>query len=221
YLTDMVSLSVGDAHPVVTVTLVDPLEGLGVNDLAQLAGVRQEVQYRILERHMAAGVSVIDPATAYVDYGVLIGEGTVILPCVMIHRGVQIGEGCEVGPFTQLRPGTELHDGAQVGNFTECKNSILGAGSKAKHLSYLGDAVIGKRTNVGAGTIFANYDGKKKHKTHVGDHVSIGSGSIIVAPNRLPDHTTTGAGAVITRSAQIEPGETWVGMPAKRHRSKS
>ncbi|MCA9001475.1 MAG: UDP-N-acetylglucosamine pyrophosphorylase, partial [Planctomycetes bacterium] len=153
--------------------------------------------------------------STYVDFGVTIGEGTTLLPCVMIHRGVEIGKGCEVGPFTQLRPGTVLKDTAQVGNFTECKNSVIGEGSKAKHLSYLGDAKIGKKTNVGAGTIFANYDGKHKHPTHVGDGVSIGSGSIIVAPNTLPDGLTTGAGAVLTRNSKIQEGETWVGLPAR------
>ncbi len=215
YLTDMVGLAVDDKRAVVTVVLGDAFEGSGVNDLRQLAVVRQEMQFRILDDHMAAGVAVTDPGSAYVDHGVTIGEGTILLPCVMIHRGVQIGKGCEVGPFTQLRPGTVMKDGAQVGNFTECKNSVIGEGSKAKHLSYLGDAKIGKKTNVGAGTIFANYDGTHKHPTHVGDGVSIGSGSIIVAPNELPDGVITGAGAVLTRGAKIQADETWVGMPAK------
>ncbi len=221
YLTDMVSLSVGDGHPVVTVVLDDPLEGIGVNDLAQLAGVRGELQFRILEEHMAQGVQILDPATAYVDFDVEIGTGTRLLPCVMIHRGVRIGENCEVGPFSQLRPGTVMHDSAQVGNFTEVKNSIIGEGSKAKHLSYLGDAVIGKKTNVGCGTIFANYDGKKKHKTHLGDGVSVGSGTVFVAPNNIPDNVVTAAGSVILPSADVGEGETWAGIPAKRKRSKS
>ncbi|MFT4647936.1 MAG: bifunctional UDP-N-acetylglucosamine pyrophosphorylase/glucosamine-1-phosphate N-acetyltransferase [Planctomycetota bacterium] len=221
YLTDLVGLAVDDGRPVVTVVLGDAFEGSGVNDLRQLAIVRQELQFRILDEHMAAGVAVTDPGSAYVDHGVTIGEGTMLLPCVMIHRGVQIGKGCEVGPFAQLRPGTVMKDGSQVGNFTECKNSEIGEGSKAKHLSYLGDAKIGKKTNIGAGTIFANYDGTHKHPTQVGDGVSIGSGSIIVAPNNLPDGLTTGAGAVITRDASIQAGETWVGMPAKPLRKKN
>ena len=109
-----------------------------------------------------------------------------------------------------------LADGAQVGNFTECKNSTLGPGSKAKHLTYLGDTHVGARTNVGAGTIFANYDGHSKHRTEVGDGVFVGSGTIVVAPNSLPDGITTGAGAVVTRSAEMKAGDVFVGVPARR-----
>jgi bifunctional UDP-N-acetylglucosamine pyrophosphorylase/glucosamine-1-phosphate N-acetyltransferase len=107
-----------------------------------------------------------------------------------------------------------------VGNFTECKKSTLGAGSKAKHLSYLGDAVIGAGVNIGAGTIFANYDGVAKHKTLVGDGAFVGSGTTIVAPNEIGAAATTGAGAVITRSANVGDGEVWVGVPARKLESK-
>jgi bifunctional UDP-N-acetylglucosamine pyrophosphorylase/glucosamine-1-phosphate N-acetyltransferase len=127
-----------------------------------------------------------------------------------------VGAGCEVGPFTHLRVGTVLKDGAQVGNFTECKKSIIGEGSKAKHLSYLGDTVIGKGANIGAGTIFANYDGVAKHKTVVGDGAFVGSGTTVVAPNEIGAGATTGAGAVVTRSARVGDGEVWVGVPARQ-----
>jgi bifunctional UDP-N-acetylglucosamine pyrophosphorylase/glucosamine-1-phosphate N-acetyltransferase len=178
------------------------------------------MQLRILEQHMDAGVSIEDPATTYIASGVTIGAGTRILPLTVIEGGVTIGAGCEVGPFSRLRRGTVLADGAEVGNFTECKNTTLGEGTKAKHLSYLGDARIGKRTNIGAGTIFANYDGRAKHETLVGDDAFVGSGTIIIAPNSIPDGVTTGAGAVVTRSAKPAAGETWVGMPARRLESK-
>ncbi len=220
YLTDLPGMAVEAGRDVVTVELGDVEEGLGVNTLAQLADARCAMQWRILEEHMAAGVRIEDPATTFVSHGVEIGPGTHILPCTYIHSGVKIGAGCEVGPFTQLRPGTVLKDRSEVGNFTECKNSTLGEGSKAKHLSYLGDTVIGAKSNVGAGTIFANYDGKAKHPTEVGDRVFIGSGTIVVAPNTLPDDTTTGAGAVITRSAAMQPGDTFVGMPARKFAPK-
>ncbi len=216
YLTDLPGMAVAEDRPVVTVSLENLLEASGVNTLSQLAEARGVLQERILEEHSDRGVLIEDPATTYIDHGVQIGAGTHVLPCTYIHEGVRIGEGCEVGPFTHLRAGTVLEDGAQVGNFTECKNSTLGPRSKAKHLSYLGDTHIGARTNIGAGTIFANYDGRAKHPTQVGDGVFVGSGTIVVAPNQLPDGVTTGAGAVVTRSAGMRPGDVFVGVPARR-----
>lgn len=216
YITDLVGMAESGGRPVLPLVLDDAAEAQGVNDLAQLADVRWQMQMRILEAHMAAGVRIMDPATTFIDHGVEIGVGTEVLPCTVIRSGVRIGAGCEVGPFTHLRTGAVLEDGAAVGNFTEMKNSTLGEGSKAKHLSYLGDARIGRRTNIGAGTIFANYDGKAKHPTVVGDRAFVGSGSIIVAPNEVPSDSTTGAGAVVTRTAEMGEGETWVGMPARK-----
>lgn len=221
YITDLVGMADAGGRPVLPLVLEDAGEAQGVNDLGQLADVRWQVQMRILEQHMAAGVRIMDPATTFIDHGVEIGCGTEILPCTVIRSGVKVGEGCEVGPFTHLRAGAVLEDAAEVGNFTEMKNSTLGSGSKAKHLSYLGDTRIGAKANIGAGTIFANYDGKKKHPTTVGDGAFIGSGSIVVAPNQVPAAATTGAGAVITRSAEMQEGETWVGMPARKLTPKS
>lgn len=221
YITDLAGMAEAGGRPVLPLVLEDAGEAQGVNDLGQLAEVRWQIQMRILEQHMAAGVRIMDPATTFIDHGVEIGCGTEILPCTVIRSGVQVGEGCEVGPFTHLRAGAVLEDTAEVGNFTEMKNSTLGSGSKAKHLSYLGDARIGAKTNIGAGTIFANYDGKEKHPTVVGDRAFVGSGSIIVAPNEVPAGATTGAGAVITRSAEMQEGETWVGMPARKLKPKA
>ena len=221
YITDLVGMADAGGRPVLPLVLEDAGEAQGVTDLGQLADVRWQVQMRILEQHMAAGVRIMDPATTFIDHGVEIGCGTEILPCTVIRSGVKVGEGCEVGPFTHLRAGAVLEDAAEVGNFTEMKNSTLGSGSKAKHLSYLGDTRIGAKANIGAGTIFANYDGKKKHPTTVGDGAFIGSGSIVVAPNQVPAAATTGAGAVITRSAEMQEGETWVGMPARKLTPKS
>lgn len=217
YLTDLLGLATDEGRAVEACEVPDWEECLGVNTLSQLADARSVMQMRILEQHMAAGVRIEDPATTYVDDGVEIGEGTHILPCTVIHGGVVIGRGCEVGPFAQLRPGTVLEDGAEVGNFTECKNTRLGRGSKAKHLTYLGDADVGSRVNIGAGTIFANYDGSAKHATRVGDRAFLGSGTIVVAPNEIPEGVVTGAGAVVTKSARMQPFETWVGLPARKH----
>jgi len=220
YLTDVLGMLVAEDHPVATVELEDADECLGINTIEQLSDARWALQMRIHEEHMANGVFIEDPSSTYIDHGVTIGTGTHVLPCTVIRSGVTIGEFCEVGPFTHLRVGTILRDGAEVGNFTECKKSTVGEGSKAKHLSYLGDAEIGAGTNIGAGTIFANYDGVNKHKTTVGDGAFVGSGTILVGPNTIPDGATTGAGAVITRSAEVGPNETWVGMPARKLEKK-
>ena len=214
YLTDMVGLLVGLGKAVRAVFVHNFSEVIGVNTLVHLSEARTEIQMRILERHLAAGVRIEDPATTYIDHGVEIGSGTVILPCTVIRGGVVIGEHCEVGPFTHLRVGTVMKNGAEVGNFTECKQSTVGEGTKAKHLSYLGDVTIGAGANIGAGTIVANYDGTHKHKSIIGDRAFIGSGSILIAPSHVGDGALTGAGAVLRRGTTVEPGQSWVGVPA-------
>lgn len=190
-------------------------EVLGANSLFELSGLRKQMQWRILEKHMANGVEIVDPATTYIDAQVEIGPGTEILPCTVIRGRVKIGANCEVGPFTHLREGTVLADESEVGNFTELKKSRLGKGSKAKHLSYLGDAEIGAGVNIGAGTITANYDGKGKYETVIRDGAFIGSGTVLVAPATVGRRATTGAGAVVTRKSQIPDSKTWVGIPAR------
>jgi len=220
YLTDLLALAVAAGRSVADVA-IEPLEALGVNTLEQLAEVRAVLQFRVLEQHLANGVRIEDPHTTFIDHGVEIGADTTILPCTVIRAGVRIGAGCEVGPFAHLRVGTTLADAAVLGNFCESKHTTLGPGSKAKHLTYLGNAEIGARTNIGAGTVFANYDGRAKHTTEVGAGVFIGSGTIIVAPNKLPDGVMTAAGAVVTRSAVLQPNEVWAGLPARRLRARS
>jgi bifunctional UDP-N-acetylglucosamine pyrophosphorylase/glucosamine-1-phosphate N-acetyltransferase len=128
--------------------------------------------------------------------------------------------GCRVGPFSHLRMGTVLDDGAEVGNFVEVKKSAIGRGSKAKHLSYLGDATIGQNVNIGAGTITANYDGKKKHPTVIEDEVSIGSGTTLVAPVKVGEGAVTGAGSVVTKGKDVPPHTTVAGIPARPLRPK-
>jgi bifunctional UDP-N-acetylglucosamine pyrophosphorylase/glucosamine-1-phosphate N-acetyltransferase len=200
--------------------LPDSEEALGFNTATDLLDCRQRMRRRILARHQAAGVEIEDPASAFIDHDVTIGPRTRILPFTVIRAGVAIGPGCEVGPFTHLRAGATLEEGAEVGNFVEVKASRLGAHVKAKHLTYLGDATIGAGTNVGAGTITANYDGKAKHATTVGAKAFLGSGTVLIAPVTLGDGAITGAGAVVTRGQQVPAGATVVGVPARVVRPK-
>ncbi|MFO1050701.1 MAG: NTP transferase domain-containing protein [Planctomycetota bacterium] len=216
YLTDTIAALLGAGQRVESLELEDPDEALGVNSLQQLALARAVMQDRILEEHLANGVMIEDPATTWIDHGVRIGRDTRVLPCTVLRRGVVIGENCEVGPFAHLRESAVLEDGAEIGNFVEVKKSRLGRGSKAKHLAYLGDAEIGERANIGAGTITANYDGKNKHRTKVGDGAFIGSGSVLVAPVEIGARSVTGAGAIVRKNSPVGPGETWVGVPARR-----
>ncbi len=215
YLTDTVELMLQAGESVETIAVADPDEVLGVNTLGDLSMVRAAMQNRILSEHLQNGVMIEDPATTYIDYGVTIGRCTRILPCTMIRRGVEIGEDCEVGPFSHLRVGARLEEGAQVGNFVEVKQSTLGPGTKAKHLTYLGNAEIGAGANIGAGTITANYDGKNKSKTEVADGAFIGSGTVLVAPAKVGKNAMTGAGAIVVRNTEIGDDEVFVGIPAR------
>ncbi|MCE9594646.1 MAG: NTP transferase domain-containing protein [Planctomycetes bacterium] len=216
YLTDVVARLVADSKRVEALVLDDDREAIGVNTLVHLAEARAVLQRRVLEEHMLRGVWIEDPSTTYVDWGVKIGARTHVLPCSVIRSGVVIGEDCEVGPFAHLRGGAVLEDGAAVGNFVEVKNSHFGPRSKAKHLAYVGDADLGVKVNIGAGTVFANYDGKHKHRCVVEDGAFVGSGTVLVAPVHVGRGATTGAGAVVKRGSDIPAGETWIGVPAKK-----
>lgn len=219
YLTDAVASFVGDAA-LPTLVAEDSNEITGVNSLADLAIARTLMQERILLEHLGNGVLIVDPTTTWIEHGVTIGADTKILPCTVIGTGCTIGSHCEVGPFAHLRAGTVLEDGAEIGNFVEAKKTRMGAGAKAKHLTYLGDAVVGPKANIGAGTITANYDGVHKHETRIGARAFIGSGSVIVAPSEIGDDSLTGAGAIVARNTKVPPGEVWVGVPAKRLKAR-
>lgn len=216
YLTDLVASTLADGQAVHAHVAEDPRDGLGFNDHAQLAQVRALLRERILARHMHSGVEIVDPATTFIDDPVVIEPGARIQPCTVLEGDVQVAAGCDVGPFARLRAGTRLRAGARVGNFTETKKAVLGEGAKANHLTYLGDCEVGAGTNVGAGTITANYDGRLKHPTRIGARAFIGSGTVLVAPVDVGDGATTGAGAIVTRGVRIGDGETWVGVPARR-----
>lgn len=215
YLTDIVEILRAAGQRVGRVLLDDPGEARSFNSHEELAAVRRLLRERIARRHQENGVDIVDPATTYIDADVEIGPGTRVLPCTVIGAGVRIGSGCVVGPFAHLRVKTVLEDGAQIGNFTEVKKSIIGAGARAKHLTYLGDATVGAQSNIGCGTITANFDGKTKHATMIGAGASIGSGTVLVAPCEVGAGGSTGAGAVVLRNCRIGPGEVFVGVPAR------
>ena len=221
YLTDTVAFFLGTGEVVNTVSLDDPIEVSGVNTLEDLAFVRQVMQERILLEHLQNGVIIEDPATTYIDHEVSIGANTRILPCTVIRSGVNIGVDCEIGPFSHLRVGTYIDDTAEVGNFVETKQSFVGKGTKAKHLTYLGDTTIGEKANIGAGTITANYDGSRKHPTLIGDGAFVGSGTVLVAPSKMGSRSKTGAGAIVTKNTAIPDGGVFVGVPARPLKARS
>ena len=204
---------------------------LGVNDRAGLARVRKLAQRGIHERHMAAGVGILDPDATVIDVDVQIGADSLIEPFTTIKGRTRIGTGCtvrhsyivdceledgvSVGPFAYLRPGTVLRAGSKVGTFVEVKNSDIGSGSKVPHLSYIGDADVGEGSNLGAATITANYDGRAKHRTTVGNGVRTGVDTTLVAPVTLGEGAWTGAGSVITEDVP----EDALGMARARQRN--
>jgi bifunctional UDP-N-acetylglucosamine pyrophosphorylase / glucosamine-1-phosphate N-acetyltransferase len=233
YLTDVIGIMARAGGRIEAITVQDPAEALGVNDRRQLATVAAIQRRRILDRLMESGVTIIDPATTYIEDGVAIGPDTIIYPQVVIEGASTIGSesvvhsGCQIrscrlgdrvllkpycvltdsaveddaqlGPFCHLRPQAVIGPRARVGNFVEVKNARLGRGTKAPHLSYIGDATVGEGVNVGAGTITCNYDGVAKHETRIGDRVFVGSNSTLVAPLTVGDGAYVAAGSTITR----------------------
>ncbi|TMQ29011.1 MAG: UDP-N-acetylglucosamine diphosphorylase/glucosamine-1-phosphate N-acetyltransferase [Nitrospirae bacterium] len=231
YLTDIIHLAAEQGHRVAAVVLDNPDEGLGVNTRRQLAEAEQVVRQQIRDRWLDAGVTMIDPASTWIDATVTIGRDTVLYPDVTLEGTTAIGEDCvlrsytrltdctvgngveildhcvfadshieddsHLGPFVHLRPGVVVRKKAKVGNFVEMKKTDLGEGSKANHLSYLGNTKIGKGVNIGAGTITCNYDGVRKYQTVIGDGVFLGSDTQLIAP------VTVGAGAIIAAGTTV------------------
>ncbi|MGA9874219.1 MAG: bifunctional UDP-N-acetylglucosamine diphosphorylase/glucosamine-1-phosphate N-acetyltransferase GlmU [Solirubrobacteraceae bacterium] len=214
YLPQALDLLRADGAHVAAHLVSDQRLVLGVNDRVALARVRALAQRGIAERHMLAGVTIVDPATTLIDVDVEIGQDTVIEPFTTIRGSTRIGANCtvrhsylvdcqledgvSVGPFAYLRPNAVLRDGAKAGTFVEIKNSDVGAGAKIPHLSYIGDADVGGATNLGAGTITANYDGRSKHRTKIGSGVRGGVDTSFVAPVSVGDNAVTAAGSIIT-----------------------
>ena len=220
YLTDIIGMATDAGHEV-TYSLIEEAEILGVNDRADLAKAEAELQDRLRTAAMQSGVTLIAPETVFLSADAVIEPDVIIEPHVIIGKGCQIGEGtiirafshlegtrlgscCIIGPYARLRPGTEGGDGVKIGNFVEVKKTSLGAGAKANHLTYLGDASIGAEANVGAGTITCNYDGFGKHETLIGEGAFIGSNTALVAPVSIGARAIVGAGSTITRDVAAD-----------------
>ncbi len=230
YLGDVLPMMREQGLRVVAHRADDPNVNLGVNDRADLALVSAEARRQILERHMRAGVTIVDPESTWIDADVEIGPDATIEPATtlrgrtsigsdsivgphstvldsrigagarILHSYVleaEVGDGASVGPFAYLRPDAALGPDSKAGSFVEIKNSRLGESAKVPHLSYVGDADVGAGANVGAGSITANYDGRAKHRTKIGEGARIGVDTMLVAPVRVGDRAYTGAGAVI------------------------
>ncbi len=215
YLTDVIELLFRKGARVATWTTKDARAALGVNSREDLAQATAVIRQRILKKLMHSGVTIVDPATTYVEAGVTIGRDTVIYPCTMIHNDVRIGRNCSIGPFARIRSGSRIGNNVQIGNFTEVSRVSMGDGVFMKHFSFLGDAQIGAKTNIGAGTVTANFDGVSKNKTIIGPGAFIGSDSILVAPVTIGAKAKIGAGAVVTRGKKVPAGATAVGVPAR------
>jgi bifunctional UDP-N-acetylglucosamine pyrophosphorylase / glucosamine-1-phosphate N-acetyltransferase len=231
YLPQVLDLLGAEGEKVAAHVLADPAAMLGVNDRVALAQVRKLAQRAINERHMLAGVDIVDPDATVIELDVQIGMDTRIEPFTTIRGSTRIGAGCtirhsylidcllqdgvSVGPFAYLRPGTVLRDRSKVGTFVELKNSDLGAGAKVPHLSYIGDADVGEGSNLGAATITANYDGQQKHRTSIGKRVRGGVDTSFVAPVTVGDDAYTAAGSVVTED--VPPGALAVARAKQRN----
>jgi len=237
YLTDLVALARAAGRPVGALVLEDVMQTQGANDRVQLAALGKELNRRIVTRWMREGVSIMDPATTWIEADVELAPDVTILPGVQLLGATKVDEDavigpdstlkdCEigvgarvvrahaelavigaqanVGPFAYLRPGAQLGVGGKIGTFVEVKNSQIGDGAKVPHLSYVGDASIGEGTNIGAGSIFANYDGVQKHRSVIGRHAKTGSHNTFVAPVTVGDGAGTGGGTVVR--GDVPPG---------------
>jgi bifunctional UDP-N-acetylglucosamine pyrophosphorylase/glucosamine-1-phosphate N-acetyltransferase len=215
YLTDAISILYKKGYLVDGVKISDINEALGINSRSDLAKANRIMQRRINLDLMQKGITIIDPDSTFISFGTKIGRDTTIYPFTVIERNVKIGKHCLVGPFIHLREGTLLEDNVEVGNFLEIVRSKIGARTLAKHFSYLGDARIGSRVNIGAGTVTANFDGKKKNVTVIKDRALIGSDTVLVAPVKIGKRAVTGAGCVVTKNKDVANGTVVVGVPAK------
>jgi bifunctional UDP-N-acetylglucosamine pyrophosphorylase/glucosamine-1-phosphate N-acetyltransferase len=215
YLTDAVKIFSELGKKIESVPIEDLDEMIGVNSRVELAKASASIKARVLDEIMLSGVTVQDPSTTTIYPGAEIGRDSVIYPNTVIESGVIIGEKCHIGPFARLRSGTKIADKAEIGNFVELVRTSIGESTKVKHHTYLGDARVGKSVNIGAGTITANYDGKNKSVTTIGDGAFIGVGTIIIAPVKIGKKAMTGAGTVILKGHNIKDGATAVGVPAR------
>jgi bifunctional UDP-N-acetylglucosamine pyrophosphorylase/glucosamine-1-phosphate N-acetyltransferase len=252
YLPELVTLARDDRRPVVSLEVEDDGTLIGINDRSQLARAELELRMIINERHMLAGVTMVDPFRTYVDATVELASDVILEPGVVLRGSTRIGEGTrigagsqiidtvigrdcliwasvlessevedevQIGPFSHLRPQSSIGRKVRLGNFAEVKASRLESGVQQHHFSYIGDAEVGERTNVGAGTITCNYDGVKKHRTKIGKDVFLGSDTMLVAPVELGDGARTGAGSVVTKN--VPAGMLALGVPARLRKPRA
>ena len=214
YLTDAIKIMVSQGLVIESLCIsADVREAQGINSRVDLAQAQKIMRQRILEDFMLQGVSIVDPDTTYIEPGCRIGQDTVIYPFTVIEKDVIIKKLCSIGPFCHLRPGARIEDKAVIGNFTEISRSRIGSDTLMKHFSYLGDAVVGKAVNIGCGTVSANFDGKNKQKTVIGEGAFIGSDTILRAPVKIGKKAVTGCGSVVTRD--VLAGDVVAGVPAR------
>ena len=230
YLTDIVEIARADGR-VCAVVEGDADELIGVDSRRDLAEAEAYLQSNLRQQAMDNGATLIAPETVWFAYDTKLGRDVIVEPNVFFAPGVTVGdhvriranshlEGCTVsngaiiGPYARLRPGADIGEDVHIGNFVEIKNATMGPGAKANHLTYIGDATVGAKSNIGAGTITANYDGFNKHRTTIGDGVSIGSNVVMVAPVTVGDGANVGAGSTIT--TDVEPDALAVTRPERR-----
>ncbi|MCQ9207289.1 MAG: NTP transferase domain-containing protein [Omnitrophica bacterium] len=215
YLTDVVNILKTANVKIGSFSTKDASEAIGINSRRELMKAHYIIKEKAMKKHMERGVTVIDPVTTQIDPEAVIGKDTIIYPNTIIEKNVTIGEGCKIGPFARIRPGTKIAKRVEIGNFVELVRTKVGENSKIKHMTYLGDAEVGRDVNIGAGTITANYDGKKKHKTIIGDRAFIGVGAILIAPVKVGKGALVGAGSVVTRKKDVPAGGVVAGVPAR------
>ncbi|MEU9334979.1 bifunctional UDP-N-acetylglucosamine diphosphorylase/glucosamine-1-phosphate N-acetyltransferase GlmU [Streptomyces sp. NPDC048290] len=248
YLTDVLGILREAGHRVGASVAGDHREIAGINNRVQLAEARRILNERVLTAAMLAGVTVVDPASTWVDVTVTFEQDALVHPNTLLHGTTHVGEGAEVGPnsrltdtrvgagarvdntvsdgaevgaaasvgpYAYLRPGTRLGAKAKIGTYVETKNASVGEGTKIPHLSYVGDATIGEYSNIGAASVFVNYDGEHKHHTTVGSHCKTGSDNMFVAPVTVGDGAYTAAGSVITKD--VPPGSLAVARGQQRN----
>lgn len=220
YLTDLVELA-ASAGKMCALAICPEREVAGVNDRTQLAAIEARLQESYRRRHMLNGATLVAPETVFFSADTEIGRDVIIEPNVVFGPGVRIGdrvevlafshiegatvgEGARIGPYARLRPGAEIGEDAHIGNFVEVKKAQIGKGAKANHLTYIGDAKVGPKSNIGAGTITCNYDGFEKHLTDIGADVFVGSNTALVAPVKIGDGASIGAGSVVTQDVPAD-----------------
>ncbi|MEW6009614.1 MAG: sugar phosphate nucleotidyltransferase [Candidatus Omnitrophota bacterium] len=213
YLTDAIELLASEGIGALAAESADEI--LGINSFCDLVNVRKIMSKRIINTLLDNGVKILDPATTYIEVDAVIGPDTIIYPFTYIETGTKIGKNCSIGPFARLRKGVQLADNVTVGNFIELSRSRIGKGTLIKHFGYIGDARIGEKVNVGAGSVTANFDGVNKNLTKIEQGAFIGCDTVLIAPVKIGKNAVTGAGSVVTKRHNVPAGSLALGVPAR------